>query len=774
VWRNKKYSALNFLCLSFGLFCTIIAVIYIKYLFDYDKFHKNYDRLHQVDAFVTFFNRDRFPKELLSASLIDVLKNKLPEAESFTRIANTEGTYVFGDKSFKENGIYADDNFFSSFTFPLIRTNGPNALKELNSIVISESMAMKLFASTDCLGKILIRKSDNREESYKITGIIKDVPAQSCYQFDYIIPFQKFITDNKWALTTGASATHIWMLLKNSSDKNLINEKIRNLIKDQESTLNQELFLFPMKDKILYSYYGNYRERKWTPRMNSVVIIGAIGFVILLIACFNFINTAIALNIKRHREAGIKKIVGSGKPSIIIQFLCETLILTFSSLIMAILLTKLLLPVINTSFNLHLALTEFKIVLISIFITVITSLFSGLLPAIYLASSNPLNVLKGNIITSHSYSGFRKGLIVFQFIIPVTLIVFMMIIEIQSAYMRKCDIGVERDNLIIVNNAAKIRSHSESIKSELLSIPGIDAVSFSNCIPTMGAPVSSEVSWEGKDASEKLDFWCINSDFDYNKVVKIQMTKGRFFNPSFSKDSDNYIINNIAVKILKNNNPLGSILTVNGKKGVIIGIFKNFHVVDLAGPFTPTIIRVNPSGQQNVLIKFSSGTFSSVADKIGKVIRKYDPDGPFTPRLFSGLPNYSNSQIPVPSKLLALGFIIAILLACLGLYGLASFAAESRTKEIGIRKINGATIFSIIYLLHGNYIKMVLIAVLIALPLAFQLGTMFLGRFFFHAAMPLWPYLLGPGIVITIALLTVNSSAWRAATRNPVETLRYE
>jgi ABC-type antimicrobial peptide transport system permease subunit len=531
-----------------------------------------------------------------------------------------------------------------------------------------------------------------------------------------------------------------------------------------------------MKEKVLYSYSGKERERGWTPQMNSLIIISCVGSLILLIACFNFLNLSIALTIKRYREAGIKKIAGSKKLSIIMQFLLEAWILSFSSLLVAVFLVKLCLPGLNTIFNLHLQLlwSDYKIILLLFFITFLTGLISGLLPALYLASSNPLNVLKGNFVTGHSYSIFRQGLIIFQFTIPVILIIFMMTIKIQSNYMLRCDIGVDRDKLIVVNTSKMINSHSENIKSELLAIPGIDAVSFTNCVPTMGSGVSNNISYEGKDDSEKFHFWCIDTDFDYPKTVNIPMTEGRFFTSSFSSDSNNYVINNVAAGMLKTKNPLGSTLTVDDRKGTIIGIFEKFHTVDLAGPYVPTIIRLNPSGWQSVLIKFSSGSYSAMSEKISKVLNKYDPKGPFTIRLFRELPNYSESQIPVPSNLIGVGFILAILLACMGLFGLASFTAERRTKEIGIRKTNGATTSSIIWLLQTNYAKMLLIAVMIALPVAFQLGTIFLGRFAFHASMPLWPYIIGPAIAIVIALSTINSLAWNAARRNPVKALRYE
>jgi putative ABC transport system permease protein len=771
LWRKKTYSVLNFVCLTFGLTCAIITVLYIRNVFSYDKFHKNYNRLYAVDAYVTFFNGDRFPKEYLSASLTDMLKANAPEIEEMTRIAERDYSFINGDKTFTGKGFYADNNFFSVFTFPLIHSASRIVLTDLNSIVISERMASKFFASTDCAGKTLILKDARRNESYKITGVFKEVPGQSMMQFDFVIPFSKFLSDNSWAVETGATANRTWILLKNNVDKRFVENKIKNLIKNQETTLNQELFLFPLKEHILYSYAGG--KRIWK-EMQNVVIIGSIGFAILLIACFNFINLAIALNFRRYREAGIKKAAGSGKTAIVFQFLGETFIITLISLVSAVILVWLLLFGFNTMFNydIHMRLVEFKMVAIFIIITLFTGLISGLLPALYLASSNPIDALKGKIITSHSYSFFRQSLIVFQFAIPIVLIICMMIIRTQDSYMRNYDAGVDKDKVIVLGNTNNIQSHAASVKTELLSIPGIEAVSFTNCIPTRGAKVSSEVNWEGKDVTEKLHFWCVNADFDYNKAVEVNMVEGRFFNPSFSTDSTAYLINDVAAGVMKNKNPLGSVITLEGQKGTIIGVFTDFHSIDLAGPIVPTIIRTKSDDMPDILVKFSSGSFQTISSQIMAVFKHYEPEVPFQATLFGDLTPYSD--LSLPSKLVGLAFIIALILACMGLFGLASFTSENRTKEIGVRKANGATTSSVMLLLLTSYTRWLTIAFFIALPISFLVGKIFLKRFYFHTPMPLWAFLAGPVIAFVVALLTVSSQTWSVANRNPIKALQYE
>lgn len=771
LWRNKTYSILNYACLTFGFTCAIIAILYILNVTGSDRFQKNYDRLYSVEAFVTYFNGDQFPKEYLSASLPDLLKKHAPEIDQITRVADGNYSFLSEEKTFIGDGVFADINFFDVFTFPLIHGSSSDVLNDPNSIVISEPMALKFFGGTDCIGKILVRDDGNKKESFKISGIFRKVPTHSDLQFDFVIPFSKFLTENSSSTDPGATSNSTWITLKNGIEKAAVNDKIRNLIKDQDANLNQELFLFPLSEKSLYRYAGG--ERVWG-EMQRVVIAGAVGLVILLIACFNFINLAIAVNIKRYREAGIKKVIGSKKSLIIKQFLGETFILTFAGLLSAVILVSLLLDNFNALFNnnIHLRLLDLKMIIFFIAIALFTGVVSGLFPALYLASSSPINVLKGKMTAGHSYNIFRQSLIVFQFTIPIALIICMMIIRTQDRFMRNYDVGVDQDRLIVLEDISGIQDHAGSVKAELLAVAGIDGVSFTNCIPSRGTRVSNDVKWEGKEDAEKLHFWCINTDFDYNKVVSVNMLEGRYFNPSFPSDSDAYLINDVAARVMKYDNPLGSMLTLDGKKGTVIGVFKDFHAIDLAGPLVPVIIQVKSDDMPVLLVRFSAGNYASITGEILKILKRYNPDISLTATLFRDLPSYSN--LTLPSNLIGLSFIIALLLACMGLFGLASFTAESRIKEIGIRKTNGATTASIMRILLTGYVKWLFISFIIALPIAFVLGQLFLGRFHFHTPIPIWAFVAGPAIAFLVALLTVSSKTMGVACRNPVEALRYE
>lgn len=770
-WRNKSYTILNYLCITFGLTCSIIAALNVKRVIGYDRFHENYNRLFEVEAHVTYFNGDRFPKEYLSASLTDLVKESVPEIESLVRVTNTSFTFKKGNESLQESGIYAEPHFLDVFSFPVIGGQKENILNDNNSIVITERLAMKFFESTDCIGKTLLLTNDSGEEGFTVTGILKDIPNESSMQFSFIIPFSKFIAGNKQALESGASSAMIWALLNVNADVVAANAKLKDLIKGQETTLNQELFLFPLKEKILYSYSGG--KRVWR-EMQNIVIIGSIGLAILLIACFNFINLAIAMNIRRYREAGIKKVVGAHKSTIIIQHLGEAFILIFISLLTAIDLTMLAVNLLNRMLNgnVQFDFGDFGIILIFACIALFTTLVAGLLPALYLSSSNPVNILKGKIVTGRSFSAFRQSLIVFQFTIPIFVIICMLIIKTQDDYLRNFDLGFEKDKLLIVPASAGLEAHSESIRNDLLSIPGIESVSFTNCIPARGAKVTNEVSWEGKDASSKLHFWRVNTDFSYSQTVNLAISDGRYFDKSYPSDSSCYLVNDVAAQVMGYEDPVGRTLTLDGKNGTIIGVFRNFHALDLKGPYTPTVISVSAEGRNSMLVKFSSGNYSSLNEKIKSTLGKYEKDQIFQAYLYSDI--LKRTELTTVSMLAGLAFFISILLACMGLSGLASFTAESRTKEIGIRKINGASVFSILRLLGLNYTKWLIIATGVAIPFAFILGSFFLSRFNFRTSMPYLAFVIGPAIACIIALLTVGVQSWRAGNKNPVDALRYE
>jgi putative ABC transport system permease protein len=348
----------------------------------------------------------------------------------------------------------------------------------------------------------------------------------------------------------------------------------------------------------------------------------------------------------------------------------------------------------------------------------------------------------------------------------------MMIVMAQSRFYRNYDLGFDKEKMLVIPGANNLESHSENIRNELLSVPGIASVSFSSCIPAHGTRVSNEVGWEGKSSGQKLHFWCIDTDYDYPATVNLKISEGRYFDRSFLNDSTCFVINDVAARVMDYKEPIGRSITVEGKRGTIIGVFSGFHSLDLAGPYTPTIISLARESKSNLLIRIGEGRNGEIIGMTRKILAGYSPDKPNTIILYSDL--LKRNELTTVTYLVGLAFIVSIMLACLGLSGLASFTAASRTKEIGIRKINGASINSILRLLGMNYSKWLIIASAISIPVAFLLGTMFLARFNFRTSMPVVAFIAGPVIASAVALLAVGLQSLRAAARNPVEALRYE
>lgn len=771
IWRNKAYTLINYLCLTFGLTCAITASLNVYRAFNYDKFHKNYDRLYVVAANLINYNGDRLPAEYLSESLTGRISESVPEIESISRVASCNYTFVAGNESYLQRGIYADENFQKIFSFPLIGNSSP-VTDMMNSIIVTERMAIKFFKSPDCLGKtLLLRDGTGGEVGYTVSGVLKDSPGQSSLEFDFIIPFSRFLSQSRMTGTVDPSC-QLWVLLQSNADMKAVNGKLKNLIREDESTFNQELFLFPLKDKALYFYVEG--RRVWGRDIQYVLILGILGFGILLIACFNFTNLSIALNIKRNREAGIMKVVGAQKSNIFIQYLGETSIVTLLSLLTAIDLTRLALAGLNRSYNatVQFNFSDYRIILIFTVIALFTALVSGILPSIYLSSSNPVNILKGKINKGNSFSIFRQSLIVFQFTIPIVLIILMMIVKAQDNFLRNHDLGFDKNNLLVIPNSTELEAHAEGIRTELLSIPEIQSVSFSSCIPAKGTKISDDVNWEGKPTLQKTRFWWIKTDFNFGKTVNLSMINGRYFDRSFPADSTAYVINDIAASMMGYADPVGRTMTMEGRKGVIIGVFKDFHAFDPSSLISPTAISVTATDKNNLLIKTNGGTSMALSEKIKTMIEKYEPD-----RTFQAMPYgymFARTELTGASNIIGLAFALSIILACVGLSALASFTATSRTKEIGIRKINGASITTVMRLLGFNFTRWVTYASLFAVPLSILIGNIFISRFAVRTSLPYWSFLAGPVIAYLVAFIAVGWQCWRASVRNPVEALRYE
>ena len=771
--RNRMYSILNLIGLTIGLACAILLFIKVNHDLSYDKFHKNYQKLFSINSWMP--STKGYPMDYSSALIGSILKEQIPEVEDFTRVLNKEFIFKTADKSFLENGIYADSNFFTTFSFSLKEGDVKSVLNNHSSIVISERMAVKFFGNNNCLGKELVLKDKNLLESFQIGGILKDTHNQSSIKFDFIIPFSKFLTDNRWANNINQFSTVVWLLLKPNVDGKIISSKVDKVISDSDPLKSRKHFLTPLKDKQLFTYM--YGKRSPFGLIIDVFLFSTIAILILLLACFNFMNLAIALSVKRYGETGVKKALGSSRKNIIFQFLEESMILSFISLGFALLIVVLLLPLFNgilsSDYELATPFSNYPLMISFIAITIIAGFISGIYPAVSLSSVSTINILKRNLSLKRGINYFRQGLIVFQFFISVVFIIITIVVWKQSNYLQTKDLGINKDNILIFENHENISKHQTTFKNELLTLKEVSSVCFSNSKPFEYIRGDAKVDWPEKVSTDEIYFQVIYTDYDFMKTLQPKLLQGRFFDEGLTTDTKNFVINETAAEMIKLNNPVGKTITVNGIKGIIIGVVKNFHTSSLVVNYFPIIIKISPQSTYYTIVKFLPGDKKALVEGLKNKYKQFESDYPIEVQFVSD--NYirrnGKGQITV---LMAIFAAIAIFLACFGLFGLASFNAEKRTKEIGVRKINGSTIFNIILLLLRSYAKWITIAICIGVPVAFLLSKAFLGIFAFHIEIPHWAFIIGPLIVMIIALLTVSWRTFSAATRNPVEALRYE
>ena len=636
-------------------------------------------------------------------------------------------------------------------------------------------MAKKFFDNKNCIGKVLELKNNTTFESFQIAGVFNDVQDQSSIKFDFIIPFSKFLADNSWANNMNELSCTSWLLLKPDVDDKVINSKIDKLISNSDPVKDRKHFLIPLKDRRLFS--NKYGKRYFLGSIIDVVMFSAVAIIILLLACFNFMNLAIALTVKRYGEVGMRKTLGSSRKNIIFQFLGESMILTFISFAFALLVVALLLPVFNDFLpgkrELTIPFSNLPLMVGFTGVAIFAGFISGIYPAVLLSSVSVINILKGNISLRSGMNYFRQGLIVFQFFISVVFITVTIVIWKQANYLKTKDLGLNKDNIIIFENHDNIQKHQTTFKNELLSLKEVSSVCFANMKPFENIRGDADVNWPEKAQTDKVYFDLIKTDYDFMKTLQPELLQGRFFDEGLATDPKNFVINEATTEVLKYDNPVGQVISVDGNKGTIIGIVKNFHARTLFMSHLPLIIKIDPSSTYYTIIKFLPGDKKALLEGIKSKYRQFESDYPFEAQFVSD--NYIKQNGKDAAAVLTGIFgAIAIFLACFGLFGLATFTIEKRTKEIGVRKINGATILSVVLLLLRSYAKWVTIAICIGLPVAFLLGKAFLGIFAFHVAIPFWAFIAGPLIVLIISLLTVSWKTFRAATRNPVEALRYE
>ena len=781
--RNHMiHSFINISGLSIGLACSLIIMLWVQHELSYDRFHKNADRLYQV-VYISEDGEEHGRN--LPGPLAAHLRENFPEINNATSFKSWEMKIAFNKKSFSCIGSYINHSFFSMFSFPFEKGEPKTALSIPNSVLITKNLAAKLFGQDDPIGKTVSYNNGYSDDiPLTVTGILKDIPQNSSLQFDFLVPVE-ILYD--WMNTWRNKNVFAYVLLEKNIIPEEVNQKISGVLKAHKHDSNLNLHLQPLRRIHLHALGGG-------GRITYVYTFSMMALLVLLIACINFTNLSTAQSEQRFKEIGIKKVVGSSRFQLVTQFLCESMILSLLSLLFAAFIAVLFLPSLNSMLGTQIV---FKwtpnLVLTIIGIALLTGLVSGSYPAFFLSSFHPVPLLKGNIpfFKLHHRIGkitegksrsplFRKTLVIIQFALSVGFIGCILSINQQLHHMRNKDLGFDKENILVFKATRGFIEKASTIKQELLNHPQVQSIASSRFpMDTWEtSDFSSAFSWSGKTKEIEGLIGQNWVDYDFLKTLNLEMAEGRFFSREFSSDStDAMILNETAVRIMEINEPLGKEFifvpgSPNARKKIIIGVIKDYHTESLHQEIRPMLLELG-SGR-NVYIKLRKGhtaeALRSIESKIKEIVPGESFDYAFLDEELDRL--YKNEQLL--GQLVRYGTLLVLLISNVGMFSLASFSIALRTKEIGIRKLLGASGSHIMFMLSKDLINMVFFSIVAAWPIVYLLMKKWLDNFAYRISLNVWIFLLSGLMALTIALLTVSYQSIKAATANPVDSLRYE
>ena len=769
--RHKLFSLINILGLALGMTCSILILLWVQDELNFDHFHAKADQIYRVMGTQHYPGANDLTVESGPGNLGPAMQRELPEVEHAIRITwNSDNLFSTNDKSLKLSGYYADPMFFEVFTFPFLYGDPAKALLEPKSIVVSDSMALKFFGTREALGKML---KLNNNESYKITGVMETVPANSSLQFQYIIPFEDFLKYNEWLNGWGNYGVRTYVQLKPEVDAAAFNDKIKLFLKQgDKGERDTDLFLQSIKDIHLYS---DFRQGKTdTGLIVYVRIFSIVAVFILLIARNNFMNLATARSAKRAKEVGVRKAIGASKESLVGQFMVESILIALLALFVAINLTGMLLPAFNqmTGKAVQLNLLDPQMLLLLLGVALITGLISGSYPAFFLSSFKPAVVLKGTVRLNDKVALFRKGLVIFQFVLSALLIVCTLVVYLQLHYIRTTDIGMQRENLVFIPIEGELQNRYQTVKNEMMGLSGIAMASATDQNPMMIGSNPSDVEWKGKETGVKILFDYLHVDYGFLEGMGITLKEGRDFSKSYGKDTANYIINEEAARLMQMQEPVGQWLKLWDVEGEVIGVVKNFHTARLQVGNSPLIMRLERGNANLLLARIEAGKTPDVLPRVEQLLQKHNPAFPFQYYFADDVFERMYRGEAVIGQLTRYFAGIAIFISCLGLFGLALFTAEQRKKEIGIRKVMGASVTGIVFMLSKDFLKLVLLANMVALPLSWYLMSNWLNEYANRTELSWWIFALAFLITLVIAMLTLSFHAIKTAMADTVSSLR--
>jgi len=773
--RQKGYAALNVVGLSVGLACAFFILLWITHEVRYDRFHENGDDLYRVMRHAEFGGKTQ-TWAAVPTPLAEVLEADYPEVEHATLLSwPVRPLLARGDAIYRGEGYYAGPAFFETFSFSLLAGDPATALDDPASMVISETLAAKIFGpdwtADEVLGQTL---TVEHRKDFRITGISAAVAEPTVFQFDFILPVEDYTARNEWTEHWYNAGLEIYAELAEGTSAAAFDAKIADVIKEHNDAANATPFLQPVADMRLWGLYED--GALVGGRIEYVRILGVVAVFLLLIAAINFMNLATARSAQRAKEIGVRKALGAGKSSLVRQFLVETIVLALAAFALALSLVAVLLPAFNDLVRSDLALGDLPLsyYLIGVGLAVVTGLFAGSYPALYLSSFSPVAVLRGTFRQSLGEARFREGLVVFQFALSTLLIVGTLTVYLQMDYVRDKNLGLDRANVVSMTLEGPARDQFESFRQELMSRPGIASVTASNQNPLNVGNSTTNPAWTGKPEDDNTLFYVINTRHDFVETMGMELVAGRTFSRDFVSDSANVIINERAAEAMGMANPVGQDLALWGREGQIVGVVKDFHIRSLYTPIEPTILRLEAEYSDFLYVRTAAGETAAALASLEDVYGQFNPGYPFETEFLDDEYEQMYRGELVVGTLANIFAAVAIFIACLGLFGLAAYTAERRRKEIGVRKVLGASVGGVVTLLSRDFVRLVLIGFVLAAPLAWWVMDRWLDSFAYRVDLGWGVFLVAGGAALAIALATVSGQALRAATTDPVKALRYE
>ncbi len=783
--RNKIYSFINIAGLSIGLACAMLIMLYVKDEVSFDKFHKNVNNIYRIVSKAKYQGIES--KSMNTGYLQGPrFSRNVPGIKAFVRVQSGSADVKKGAEVQSQDLLYVDSSFFTVFTFPLINGNAITCLKEPNSIVLSEDAAIKQFGTTDAVGKIVTLKEDSAFTPYKVTAVTKRCPQNSSIRFEVLLPIKESDADAQNNDNWFNFFLNTFVVLDDNANVATVNKQMHNFyLKDATKTFNSMQEKYGGNGTIGTYYLQPYTDMHMNtelPATNGLsnasnpmysYILSGIALFVLLIACINFINLTVARSVKRSKEIGIRKVIGGNRKQLITQFLGESFLLCTIAFLLAILLVKLILPVFNELSNKALVISylfDAKLVSGYIILFIVTGLLAGFYPALVLSGYNPVQTLYSRFnIGGKNY--LQKSLVVLQFMLASFLIIATFTIYAQFNYLTKEKLGYDDSNLIVVNKNFIKHSEASVFKNELLKNPGIVGVSAKNGGEWQTAARNS------KDST--INFAYETVDESYLPLLKIPIVSGRNFSSLYPADSNNsVIVNQSFVKQAGWKNPIGQTVNFwynNNEIYHVIGVVKDYHFHSLNQKIIPQLFTMkNDNLYGSYYIKIKPGTQTASLKFIQKIFKQLYALSPYS-YVFKNEQNLQDYEdVAKWKQILLFGAALTIFISCIGLFGLSVLSAEKRTKEIGIRKVLGASVNHVISILSKDFLLLVIIALIIAAPVAYFAASKWLESFPYRISLNAWLFIGAAILVISIALFTVSFQAIKAAIANPVKSLRTE